>query len=133
MEHLNHTRSGQDSNQNCLRIENLLLRIKANLFLAPEANKASAGVHLEARLLLIRSSIALGDYESDVIVLFTTAKPAHFIEDETHNSFRRPLTILSQRFDQTLLPEFASRSIEGFGYAIRVKSQQVSWKKLSLL
>jgi hypothetical protein len=88
MQHLNHTRSDQDSKRNCLRFENLLFRIKANLFLAPESKKVPGGSTSAAGFLLFSSSIALGDYESDVIVLFTTAKPPHVIENETHNSFR---------------------------------------------
>src|ERR1019366_564260 len=73
----------------------------------------------------VTSSSALGDGQRDVVVLFTSAEPPHFIQNSRYDALRGQMPIAPQRVDQARLSKFLVCLVERLGYSIGIDCQDI--------
>src|SRR5262249_27282645 len=78
-------------------------------------------------------AFALGDYQSDIIVLFTSAELLNIMNNRRQQGLRREVARSPQGFDQALFSELLFSLTKGFGYAVTVEYERVSWRELAFL
>src|SRR6266404_4864516 len=76
--------------------------------------------------------LALGDDQSNVIVLFVRTKALNLVDDCREVVSRRQFTMPTKALDQTEFAEFFARGVEGFGDAVCVKRERVSREQPTL-
>src|SRR6516225_9385369 len=85
-----------------------------------------SGVVWQAELVLRLAGVALGDDESNVVLLFVRAVAADVFDHRFDPQMRGQVAVALQAFDQALLAELLARSVGSFGNTIGVKRERVA-------
>src|SRR5262249_6572827 len=76
---------------------------------------------------LFAGAMPAGNYQSDVVLLFTTAELRYFLEDSSQEPLHREVILGAQRLDQSFFAELATVAAHRLRDAVCVEQQRVAW------